>query len=65
MKARLSLKYFVNNCLCKQIFVFNSPQALSKLIYWTISVTARSFIQFQLEIRAIKFQKSAKTCFKC
>ena len=60
MKTRVSLKYFVNNCLWKQISAFNSPQAPSNLISLTILVTLRPFTQFQPKIRAIKLQKSAK-----
>ena len=62
MKTRVSLKYVVNDCLWKQIFDFNFAQTLLTLTSLTILVTLRPFTQFQLKIRAIKLQKSAKIC---
>ena len=41
MKTRVVLKYFVNDCLCKHLFDFNSPQTPSNLISLTILVTLR------------------------
>ena len=60
MKTRVSLKYFVNDCLWKHCFASNSPQTPSNLISLIILVTLSSFTQFEPKIRAIKLQKSAK-----
>ena len=62
MKTRVSLKYFLNDCLWKQFFAFNSLQTFSNLISWPILVSLRPFTQFYSKIRAIKLQKSAKIC---
>ena len=57
MKTRLCPIYFVHDCLWKQFFASNLPQASSNLIFWTILVTMRLYTQFQLKIRATKLQK--------
>ena len=57
MKTRVSLIYFVHDCVWKQFFACNLSQSLSKLIFWTILVTMRLFTQFQLKIKATKLQK--------
>ena len=57
MKTRVCLIYFVHNCLLKQFFASDSPQAPSNSIFWTTLVTLRFSTQFQLKIRATKFQK--------
>ena len=62
MKTRLSLKYFVNDCLWKHFFDSNSPQNPSKLISLTLLGTLRPFTQFCPKVRANKLQKSVKTC---
>ena len=62
MKTRVSLKYYVNDCLWKQFFASESRKTTSNLISMTILVTLRPFTKFQLKIRAIKLQKSAKIC---
>ena len=59
MKTRVSLKYFVNDCLWKHFFASNSPQTPSNLIYLTILVTLRPFTHFKPKFGAIKLQKSA------
>ena len=58
----VSLKYFVNGCLWKQFFAFNSLQNPSNVMTLTILVTLRLFAQFQPKIRAIKLQESAIIC---
>ena len=62
MKTRVSLKYFVNDCLWKHFFDSNTPQTLSNLISLTVMVTLRPFTLFQCKIREIKLQKSVKVC---
>ena len=59
MKTRVSLKYFVNDCLWKQLFSSNSSQIPPNLISLTILETLRPFTQFSPKIRAIKLKKSA------
>ena len=61
MKTRVSLKYFVIDCLQKDFFNPNWPQTSSKLIYLKILVTLRLLTLFQRKIRAIKLQNRAKT----
>ena len=46
MKARVSLRHFVNDYLWKQFFASNSSQTPSDLISLTILVTLRPFTQF-------------------
>ena len=62
MKTRVSLKYFVNDCVWKPLFDSNSTQTRSKLISMTILVTPWPFTLLLPKIRAIKLQKSAKIC---
>ena len=62
MKTRVSLKYFVNDCLWKPFFDYNSPQITLKLISMTILVTLRPFTLFKPKITAIKLKKRAKLC---
>ena len=63
MKTRVSLKYFVDDCLWKHFFASNSPQIPSNLISLvTILVALKPFTQFQPKIRAIKLQKCTKIC---
>ena len=62
MKTRISLKYFVNDCLWPPFLDSNLHQAPSDLIFWTILVTLRPFTFFQAKSRAIKLQISAKIC---
>ena len=62
MKISVSLKYFVNGCLWKQFFAFNSLQNPSNVMTLTILVTLRLFAQFQPKTRVIKLQESAKIC---
>ena len=65
MKTRVCLKYFVNDCVWKQIFASNSPQTPLNLILFTTFVTLRPLTQFKPKIQATKLQKSAKICFTC
>ena len=58
MKTRVSLKYFMNDCLWKHFLASNVPQTPSNLISMTVLITLRSFTQFQPKIRAIKLQKN-------
>ena len=45
MKTRVSLRYFVNDCLWKHFLSSNSPQTPSNLIYFSILLTVRPFTQ--------------------
>ena len=38
MKNRVSLKYFVNDCLQKQIFPSNLPKITSNLIFFSFNL---------------------------
>ena len=49
MKTRVCLKYFVNDCLWKQLLSCNLPQTPSNVISFTIFVTLMSFTQFHGE----------------
>ena len=60
MKTRVSLKYFVNDCLWKQMFASNWYQTLSNLIYLTILVNLRPFTHFYPKIRTLKLLKMLK-----
>ena len=60
MKTRVSVKYFVNDCLWKQFFASNLPQTPPNLIYLTIFVTPRPFAEFWPKTKAIKFKKILK-----
>ena len=62
MEARVSLRFFVNDCLWKHFFASKSTQTHSNLISLTILVTLRPSTQFQPKIRAIKLQKCAEIC---
>ena len=62
MQARISLRYFLNDCLLKDIFASNSIQIPLNLISLAILVTRRRFPQVWFKIRAIKLQKSAQIC---
>ena len=53
VKIRVTLRYFVNDCLRKHFLASNSPQTPSNLISLTILVTRRLFKQSQVKIRAI------------
>ena len=46
MKTRISLRYFVNDCLWKHFLASNSPQTSSNLIYLSILLTLMPFTQF-------------------
>ena len=46
MKTRVSLKYFVNDCLWKPFFDSNLPQTSSNLISLTILLTLKPFTLF-------------------
>ena len=55
MKTRVSLKYFVNDCLSKHFFDSNLPQTLSNAISLTSLVTLRPFtLNLKLEILSCK-----------
>ena len=62
MKNRVSIKYFVNICLWKHFFAFNLSQTTANLIFSKVLVTPRLFALFYSNVRAIKYQKSAKIC---
>ena len=62
IKTRVNVKYFVNDCLWKQSFASDSHQTSSNLFSLTILETLRPFTLFKPKIRAIKWQKRAKTC---
>ena len=62
MKTRVSLKYFVNDCLRKHFFASNWSLTSSNWISLNVLVTLRPFTQFWPKIRAIKTQKSPKIC---
>ena len=59
-KARVSLKYIVNDCLCEHLFASNSPQTPSNLILLTLLVTLRSVTLFYPKFRAINSQIKLK-----
>ena len=63
MKTRVCLKYFLDDCLWKQFFASNLPQAPSNLNGLTSLVVLRPLAQFKPKIRATKLQKSATICF--
>ena len=66
MKTRVTLKYFVIDCLWKYFFfVSDSHHTPSSLIAVIILVVLRPFTQFQSKIRVIKLQKSDKICLAC
>ena len=56
MKARVSLKDFINDCLWEQFFASNSAQNSSNLISLKILVTPRPVTLFQIKISAIQLQ---------
>ena len=60
MKTRVSLKYFVNDSLRKQVFPSNFPQAPSNLMSLIILVTLRPSHSFNLKLE----QLSSKKVFK-
>ena len=60
MKARVSLKYFVNDCLWKQVFASNSPQTPSNLTFLTILVTLRPSHSFNLNLEHLSCKKGLK-----
>ena len=60
MKTRVSLKYFVNDCLWKHFFDSNSPQTLVNVISLPILATLRPSSLCQAKIRDIKLPKSVK-----
>ena len=62
MKTRVSIKYFVNDCLWKLFFDSNYPQIPANVIPLTILVPLRPFTLFYPKVGAIKFQESAKIC---
>ena len=63
MKTRVSLKYFVIDCLWRHFFASILLQTPQSLILLTIVVILRPFTQFQPKIRASNMQKSAKIFF--
>ena len=60
MKTRVSLKYFVNDCLWKHSFAFNLPQILSNLISLKILVTVRPFTKFYLKLEQLSCKNVLK-----
>ena len=62
MKTRVSLKCFVNDCLCKPFFDSNSSQTPTNLISLTNLVALRAFTLLKPKISAVKLQKRAKIC---
>ena len=61
METKVSLEYFVTDCLWKIFFDSNSRKTHSNLISLTILVTLTSFALFQpKKIRAIDLQKKLK-----
>ena len=65
MRTRVCLKYFPNDCLWKQFFVFEVLPDLFQLDFLKVLITLRLFSQLQHRIRATKLQKSAKSCPTC
>ena len=65
MRTGVCFKYFANDCLWKQFFVFEVLPDLFQLDFLTVLVTLRLFSQWQHRIRATKLQKSAKSCPTC
>ena len=60
MKTRVCLKYFANDCLCKQYFAANLLQTPSNLMLLINFFTLRPLTLFHAKIRATKFQKVLK-----
>ena len=60
MKTRVSLKYFVHDCIWKHFFASNLPQTLLNLLCLTLLGTLRPLTQFLSKISATAFQKSVK-----
>ena len=60
MKTRVCLNYFLHDCLCKQVFASNSPQAPLKLICLTIFVTLRPLTQFYCKLEGLSHKKVLK-----
>ena len=63
MKTRVCLKYFLNDCLWKQIFAANSVQTVPDLISVTVLVTLRPFVQFQFKIGQLTCKQVIKFDF--
>ena len=62
MEARVSLKYFANDCPWKHSLASNSLQTPSKLISLRLLVARRLFTQLKLKIRVTNLQETANTC---
>ena len=56
------LKYFVHDCLWKQLFAFNVTKAPSDLTFFTIFVTSMPLTKFKLKIRTTNLQRKARFC---
>ena len=63
MKTRVTLRYFVNDCLWNYFLASNAPQTTLNLIYLSILLILRPFTQLQPKFTAIELQKSTKICF--
>ena len=61
MKTRVSVKYFVNDCLWIQFLLLSRPRPLKLGLIDNIGIRL-TFIQFQPKIRAIQLQISGKIC---
>ena len=60
MRTRISLEYFLNDCLCKPFFDTNSTQIPSNLNYLVILVSLRPLTLSQSKVRVTKLEKRAK-----
>ena len=60
MKTRVSLKYFVNDCLWKHFFSSNSTQTTLNLISLIVFVTLRPFTQ---KVSVDYYQQKVKARF--
>ena len=65
MKTRVSLKYFVNDCLWKHFFALNLPPDPFKLNFFDNFGNCKTFHKVLPKTRAIKLQKCAKICLTC
>ena len=60
MKTRVSIKYFVNDCLWKPYLDSNSLQTPSNLISLIYLVTPKPFIFFNLKLEILSCKKVPK-----
>ena len=58
-KTRVSLKYFVHDCLWKQFLLLSCSRAF-KPIFWTFFVTVRSLSQVNLKLEQLSCRKVLK-----